>query len=132
MAAMRTWEGQPGQTQRLYIVGGRRIWRTDVTWAGRETIGTQLGNQSAVRLDGVSMRVSGRLEPERGKKARTFSVWMSDDADRANRIRYGAGEAGEARAALDLAVDSGYLPARPPAWDALDRVLALTWPWVAP
>ena len=53
-------------------------------------------------------------------------------ADRANRIRYGAGEADEARAALDLAVDSGYLPARPPAWDALDRVLALTWPWVAP
>jgi hypothetical protein len=82
MAAMRTWEGQPGETQRLYIVGGRRIWRTDVTWAGRETIGTQLGNQSAVRLDGESVRVTGRLEPEPGKKARTFSVWMSDDADR--------------------------------------------------
>jgi hypothetical protein len=82
MAAMRTWEGQPGETQRLFIVGGRRIWRTDVTWAGRETIGTQLGNQSAVRLDGVSVRVTGRLEPERGKKSRSFSVWMSDDADR--------------------------------------------------
>ena len=53
-------------------------------------------------------------------------------ADRANRIRCASGEAGEARAALDLAVDSGYLPVRPPAWDALDRVLALTWPWVAP
>jgi hypothetical protein len=82
MAAMRTWEGAPGDTQRLYIVGGRRIWRTDVTWAGRETIGTQLGNQTAVRLDGVSTRVTSRLTPERGKKARTFSVWMSDDADR--------------------------------------------------
>lgn len=82
MAAMRTWEGQPGETQRLFIVGGRRIWRTDVTWAGRETIGTLLGNQAAVRLDGVSLRVTGRLEPERGKKSRTFTVWMSDDADR--------------------------------------------------
>jgi len=53
-------------------------------------------------------------------------------ADRANRIRIGAGEAGEARAALDLAVSSGYLAGRPPAWAALDRVLALTWPWVRP
>jgi hypothetical protein len=41
-----------------------------------------------------------------------------------------AGDAGEARAALDLAVGLGYLAARPPAWAALDRVLALTWPWV--
>jgi four helix bundle protein len=53
-------------------------------------------------------------------------------ADRAHRIRTGAGEAGEARAALDIAVDSGYLAARPAAWAALDRVLALTWPWVRP
>jgi len=82
MAAMRTWEAGQDDTQRLYIVGGRRIWRTDVTWAGRETIATHLGNQTAVRLDGVSVRVTPRLVPERRRKPRTFSVWMSDDADR--------------------------------------------------
>ena len=53
-------------------------------------------------------------------------------ASPAQRIRVAAGEAGEARAALDIAVDSGYLAARPAAWAALDRVLALTWPWVRP
>ena len=52
--------------------------------------------------------------------------------DRAQRVRIAAGEAGEARTALDLAVGLGYLTARPPAWAALDRVLALTWPWVRP
>lgn len=82
MAAMRTWEGEPGERRRLYIVGGRRIWRSDVTWVGRETLGTRLGNQAAVRLEGVSLRVTPRLDVERGKKPRTFTVWMSDDADR--------------------------------------------------
>jgi hypothetical protein len=82
MAAMRTWDGGDGERRRLYVVGGRRIWRTDITWVGRETIGTALGNQTAVRLDGISVRVSHDLRPEPGKKPRTFSVWMSDDADR--------------------------------------------------
>ena len=53
-------------------------------------------------------------------------------ADRAHFIRMAAGSAAEARAALDLAVDLGYLDARPEAWARLDRVLALTWPWVKP
>lgn len=100
MAAMRTWEGQPGDTQRLFIVGGRRIWRTDVTWVGRETIGTQLGNQTAVRLDGLSTRVTRRLEPERGKKTRSFSVWMSDDADRAPLLVVAHTELGDVKIEL--------------------------------
>jgi hypothetical protein len=49
--------------------------------SGRPT-STALGNVVAVRLDGVSQRVSRRLKPESHKKPRTFSVWMSDDADR--------------------------------------------------
>jgi hypothetical protein len=82
MAAMRTWEGNDGESRRLYVIGGRRIWRTDVTWTGRETIGTKLGNQPSIRLDGISVRVAGTLQPEPGKKPRSFTVWMSDDADR--------------------------------------------------
>jgi four helix bundle protein len=54
------------------------------------------------------------------------------DRDRAHFVRIAAGSAAEARAALDLAVDLGYLDARPEAWARLDRVLALTWPWVKP
>jgi hypothetical protein len=82
MAAMRTWEASPGAQRRLYIVGGRRIWRTDVVWVGREPIGTALGNHGAVRLDGHSQRVTRRLEVEGSAAPREFSVWMSDDADR--------------------------------------------------
>jgi hypothetical protein len=82
MAAMRAWHGEPGDRHRLYIVGGRRIWRTDVTWTGHGVIATRLGNQGAIRLDGTSRRVNGRLAPEAGHKPRTFTVWISDDADR--------------------------------------------------
>lgn len=83
MAAMRMWEGTAGEERRLYLVGGRKIWQTDMTWIGVETIGTKLGNQQAVRLDGISVRVNKRLVAEPGKPPRTFSVWMSDDGDRA-------------------------------------------------
>ncbi len=83
MAAMRTWDGRPGDRRTVYIVGGRRIWRTEMTWVGRETIGSRLGNQHVVRLDGVSTRVTRRLEPEPGKPPRTFQVWLTDDGDRA-------------------------------------------------
>lgn len=84
MASMRTWEGADGEVRRLYLVGGRRIWQTDVTWAGRETIATSMGNQATVRLEGVSTRVTPRLKVQDAKKPpRTFTVWMTDDGDRA-------------------------------------------------
>jgi len=82
MAALRTWDGSAGDRRRLYVIGGRRIWRTDVTWTGRETIGTRLGNLTAVRLDGVSLRVTADLSLDANVEPRTFTVWLSDDADR--------------------------------------------------
>ncbi len=84
MASMRTWEGADGEVRRIYLVGGRRIWQTDVEWKGRETVATAMGNTSAIRLDGTSTRVTPRLKVHDGKKPpRTFTVWLSDDGDRA-------------------------------------------------
>jgi len=84
MASMRTWDGTDGEVRRLYLVGGRRIWKTDVTWAGRETIATTMGNQATIRFEGVSTRVTPRLKPQNDKKPpRTFTVWLTDDGDRA-------------------------------------------------
>ncbi len=100
MASMRIWEGAPGEARRLYLVGGKRIWQTDMTWVGSETIGTRLGNQQAIRLDGVSLRVTKRLTPEAGKKARTFSVWMSDDGDRAPLLVVAHTELGDVKIEL--------------------------------
>lgn len=82
MAAMRMWEGTPGESHRMYVVGGRKIWETEATWIGKDVIGTRLGNQHAIRIDGTSEQVSGTLRPLGDKKRRTFSIWMSDDADR--------------------------------------------------
>lgn len=82
MAIVRTWKAEPGERLGLWVLGGRRIWRTEVWLAGTETIGTNLGNQSTIRLDGTSIRSRADLTPEPGKKVRSFSVWLSDDADR--------------------------------------------------
>ena len=48
-----------------------------------ETIGSALGNRRAIVLRGrVVPRASANLSVESDKPARTFTVWLSDDADR--------------------------------------------------
>lgn len=82
MALVRTWKAEPGERMGIWVIGGRRIWRTEVWLAGTESVGTYLGNQAAIRLDGTSVRTRPDLSPEPGKTPRSFSVWLSDDADR--------------------------------------------------
>ena len=82
MAQLRGWRAVPGTTMSVFVVGGRRLWRVDVRYIGAQTIGTDLGNRRAVQFDGKSYRASARFGLESDKPARTFSVWLSDDADR--------------------------------------------------
>ncbi len=82
MAAMRGWEAAPGASKTLWVMGGKRIWKSVVNFDGRETIGTQLGNRAAVRYSGQAWRANGDLQIDAGKPARDFVVWLSDDADR--------------------------------------------------
>lgn len=82
MAAMRIWPAAPGATRVLWVLGGRRIWRAEITVGGREVIGTRLGNQATLRFDGVSARALPNLTVDTARPPRTFSVWVSDDADR--------------------------------------------------
>jgi hypothetical protein len=82
MAQLRGWRASPGTTRSVFVVGGRRVWRVDVTYAGEDSIGSVLGNRRAIRFTGQSFRVSRALAAETAKPARTFSVWLSDDADR--------------------------------------------------
>lgn len=82
MAHMRGWRAKPGELRTVYIVGGRRLWRIDLRYVGEETIGSKLGNRRAVVLEGTSYRARRNLSVEPGKPARTFKVWLSDDADR--------------------------------------------------
>jgi hypothetical protein len=82
MALVRTWTADPGERIALWVIGGRRIWRTEIWVVGTEVIGTKLGNQPAISIDGTSVRSRPDLSPEPSKPPRSFSVWMSDDADR--------------------------------------------------
>lgn len=82
MAQLRGWRAAAGATRSVFVIGGRRLWRVDVTYAGEETIGSSLGNRRAVHFTGESYRANRNLTVEAGKAARTFSVWLSDDADR--------------------------------------------------
>jgi len=82
MAQLRGWRATPGTRRTVFVVGGRRLWRIDVTYAGRDTIGSAIGNRSAIRFAGESYRVRADFSPETPRPTRTFSVWLSDDADR--------------------------------------------------
>jgi len=82
MAQLRGWKGAKGETRTVYVVGGRRLWRIDLTYAGEESIGSALGNRRAVVFDGKSYRALNDMTIDGTKPARTFKVWLSDDGDR--------------------------------------------------
>ncbi len=82
MAQLRGWKAAPGTSTTVFVVGGRRMWRVDVRMVGTETIGSVLGNRRAVHFEGASYRARANFGIEGKGPARTFDVWLSDDADR--------------------------------------------------
>jgi hypothetical protein len=82
MAQLRGWKAAKGATRTVYVIGGRRLWRIDVTHGGSEAIGSALGNRRAVKFKGKSYRARANMAIESDRPTRTFSVWLSDDADR--------------------------------------------------
>jgi|LNFM01.2.fsa_nt_gb hypothetical protein len=100
MAQVRSWRGEAGDRRTLYVVGGRRMWRVDVTYVGPDTIGTELGNRKAIVFEGVSYKVRKNLEVDEKAPSRTFRVWLSDDADRVPLRVAAKTELGEVEMAL--------------------------------
>ena len=82
MGQLRGWKAAPGATRTVYVIGGRRLWRIDLRYIGDATVASAVGNRRAVQFDGQSFRARGNLTLESTTAARTFSVWLSDDADR--------------------------------------------------
>lgn len=82
MAQMRGWRAAAGTTKQIYVVGGRRLWRVDMTFVGFETVGSAVGNRRTVHLSGSAFRARNNLKLEGDKATRTFEVWITDDADR--------------------------------------------------
>jgi hypothetical protein len=82
MAQVRGWRPAPGTTRSVFVVGGRRLWRVDVKFVGVETVGSAVGNRRAIKFEGASFRAKPNFTIETDKPMRTFTVWLSDDADR--------------------------------------------------
>jgi hypothetical protein len=82
MADLRHWRPQRGEQRSVFIIGGRRLWRIDLTAADVEVVGTALGNRKTQRLNGKAFRARGDLSVDTGPPGRTFSIWISDDGDR--------------------------------------------------
>jgi len=79
---LRGWAAPDGARAIFHTLGGRTVWRTDLTVDGRETLSTKLGKVMCIRMTGVSRRLTATLGVDDKKPARKFTVWLSDDARR--------------------------------------------------
>jgi hypothetical protein len=82
MFLLRAWDARDGARARFWTLGGTRLWKTELTVEGRETLDTPLGTRACVRIAGVSRRMLSAERVDEKKKPRTFTVWMSDDRQR--------------------------------------------------
>ena len=73
MAQVRGWRAAKGTTRSVFVVGGKRLWRVEVTYVGDEVIGSGVGNRHAIRLDGASSTRHARRAwpPRRRRRARS-------------------------------------------------------------
>ncbi len=100
MAQIRNWRPTVGTARTLYVMGGKRLWRVDLTYAGTDTIGTAVGNRAVVKLTGRAYRARGNLSVETTTPTRVFTVFLSDDADRVPLRVVGQTELGDVVMAL--------------------------------
>ncbi len=100
MAQIRGWRPPVGSLRSVYVIGGRRLWRVDISYVGTESIGSALGNRRAVKFTGKSYRAKGDLTLESLTASRSFTVWLSDDADRVPLKVVAATELGNIEMAL--------------------------------
>ncbi|HSD89944.1 MAG TPA: DUF3108 domain-containing protein, partial [Kofleriaceae bacterium] len=97
LIGLRNWDGKTGEHRQLDVVRSRYIWRTEITLAGRKTVGTDLGDLPAVRFDAVAQRLMRDGSIDKGTEPRHFTIWISDDADRVPLILVAESEYGDIR-----------------------------------
>jgi hypothetical protein len=78
---LRSWTAPPGTRGAFNTLGGLRVWRTEVVVEAREEIESPCGKRQALRITGVSRRMMG-TRPDPRHKARRFTLWLSEDAER--------------------------------------------------
>jgi len=78
LVLLRAWRPRLGEVGYFYVVLGRRLWRTEVTYAGPQVLKTESVPRLTQRLDGVSVRL---WQPS-GVEPRRFSLWLTEDPER--------------------------------------------------
>lgn len=82
LMAMRAWTARPGDRVKLTVLRSTMFWETHVQYQGPDSAKIGLGRFPAVRIDGISRRMTRAGVLEDGKGARHFSIWLSDDERR--------------------------------------------------
>lgn len=95
LGALRAWEGQVGERLYFYGVSGRRIWRSGLEFKGYETIRTAMGLYPTLRFEGTAQRMTYKMQPDTRRKARGYTIWLSDDGNRLPLLITGRTEYGE-------------------------------------
>ncbi len=95
MGALRAWDPEPGNKVYFLAVSGRRLYRVELLFVGRRTKKIGLGSYAAMEFEGTGQRLMRSLSPDKKRKPRRFTMWMSDDANRVPflveaRTEYGA------------------------------------------
>lgn len=79
---MRGWRAPVGSRAVFHTLGGTRLWKTEIVVEGREAVDVPLGRHEAIRLSGISTKLTRALSPEPRARPRAFTVWFSDDDKR--------------------------------------------------
>ena len=79
---LRSWAAPLGARSSFCTLGGMKLWRTELVVSGREVVSSPLGERVAVRISAVSRRLLSDFRVDRAAKSRSFTLWLSDDADR--------------------------------------------------
>ena len=95
LGAIRSWEPKRGQKRYFFGVSGRRVWYTELTASGSDTRRTKMGMYPVLRFDGVAERLTYRMVVDDRRKPRTFTMWLSDDANRLPLLIEGKTEYGD-------------------------------------
>lgn len=78
---LRAWHGDVGSKITSDVVRSRFAWRTQIELVGKDTQVTALGKFPTLRFDGVARKLERNGKEVLGDD-RSFSLWITDDADR--------------------------------------------------
>lgn len=78
---LRGWRGDLGSKITSDVVRSRFAWRTQIELVGKDTQVTALGKFPTLRFNGVARKLERNGKEVLGDD-RSFSLWITDDADR--------------------------------------------------